>query len=223
MSVIGDAVALLDPRPRGRRWSSLSYCVLDAVWSINTRYDSVVVPLVWRVAAVFGDDQPEVLEPRMDPVPLPALLARYADAEALQKDTNAQITSPHSGILRAEAALRYARILVDHEVGSLVAAQTLMAGSESDWKAVDRALAQVPGDGSYGIRRGYLWMLCGNDDLIKPDRMVLRWLSRFEPGIDPDRARHVVAEVATELTARLGRPVTPWMVDHAIWLDQRTR
>ncbi|GAB3849170.1 hypothetical protein GCM10029963_33160 [Micromonospora andamanensis] len=98
-----------------------------------------------------------------------------------------------------------------------------MAGPESTWKASDQAVAQVPGDGSYGNRRGYLWMLCGNDGLIKPDRLVLRRLSRFEPGIDPDRARQVVDKVAVVLTARLRRPVTPWMVDHTIWLDERTR
>src|SRR5215216_1513422 len=116
MSEIGDAVAALDLLPRGKRWNSLSYCVLDAVWSLNTRYYSVVVPLVERVAAEFGDTRPTAHVPKADPVPLAKLLTKYGDAKALKEDTNAQVTSPTNGILRSEAALRYARILVKHEI-----------------------------------------------------------------------------------------------------------
>jgi hypothetical protein len=221
MSAIGDAVAALDPQARDSRWTSLTYCVLDAVWSLNTRYYSVVVPLVGRVAAVFGDTQPTGAFPQADPVPLPYLLARYGDAKALMEDTNAQVTSPRNGILRADAVLRYAETLVEHEIVDLAAAEMLLAGPVEAWTTVDRALSAVPGDGNHGIRRGYLWMLCGSDDLIKPDRMVLRWLARFHSDIDPHAARHLLTEVAEELTERLRRPVTPWMVDHAIWLAER--
>lgn len=45
-----DAITALDPQPRGRRWTSLSYCIVDAVWSIGARYNAVVVPIVNRVA-----------------------------------------------------------------------------------------------------------------------------------------------------------------------------
>jgi hypothetical protein len=68
-----------------------------------------------------------------------------------------------------------------------------------------------------------LWMLCGSDDVIKPDRMVLRWLARQGEHADAVRAREVLCEVARQLTPRLGRPVTPWMVDHAIWKAERSR
>jgi hypothetical protein len=53
-----DAVEGLDLKPRQQRWRSLSYCVLDAVWSIGAVYDTVVAPLVWRVAAANGDSAP---------------------------------------------------------------------------------------------------------------------------------------------------------------------
>jgi hypothetical protein len=46
----------------------------------------------------------------------------------------------------------------------------------SRWERLDRALAGVRGEGQSGVRRGYLWMLIGHDDLVKPDRVVLRWL-----------------------------------------------
>ncbi|MFC7759506.1 hypothetical protein ACFQY4_16965 [Catellatospora bangladeshensis] len=90
------AVAALDPAPRHRRWRSLSYCVIDAVWSIASRYDEVVEPLVRRVANANGDERPvvgaaEPLPP--DPLPLPVLLTRYSTAAALRQVTNGQLTS----------------------------------------------------------------------------------------------------------------------------------
>lgn len=33
---------------------------------------------------------------------------------------------------------------------------------------VETALRTVPGDGGFGVRRGYLWMLVGHEDTVKP-------------------------------------------------------
>ncbi|MEW2144182.1 hypothetical protein AB0869_15360 [Micromonospora vinacea] len=222
--VVVAAVAALDPQPRRSRWGSLSYCVLDAVWSISSLYEEVVDPLVRRVAEANGDGRPVVdaampLPP--DPLPLPTLLARYPTVEALRAVTNGQLTSTTSGIQKADAALRYARILVEQAVPDLAAIAEMMA-DQMRWDAVDRALAAVSGDGQGGVRRGYLWMLSGSDDLIKPDRRVLRWLARHGCPATPAEARDLLARAAKELTVRLRRPVTPWMVDHAIWKAERT-
>lgn len=71
--------ARLPLQPRGRRWRSLTYCIVDAVWSIGARYDTVVVPLVRRVAREHdpgGDpltDATTALPP--DPAPIPAFLS----------------------------------------------------------------------------------------------------------------------------------------------------
>ncbi|WP_157751572.1 hypothetical protein [Actinoplanes derwentensis] len=50
--------------------------------------------------------------PPPDRLPLPLLLTRYPTPEALRAVTNGQLTSTRSGIPKAEAVLRYARILV---------------------------------------------------------------------------------------------------------------
>jgi len=217
------AVAALDPQPRRRRWSSLSYCVLDAVWSISSSYNEVVDPLVRRVARINGDGRPVVEAADMtppDPLPLPTLLARYPTVDALRAITNGQLTSTRSGIPKADAVLRYAQILVEHGVPDLAAVGELMT-DQARWDNVDHVLAGVPGDGQNGVRRGYLWMLCGRDDLVKPDRMVLRWLARHGGPATVPEARDVLADAAKELTLRLGRLITPWMVDHAIWSAER--
>lgn len=82
-----DAVAALDPQPRERQWVSLTFCVLDAVYSIGANYDHHVVPVVRRVATDFGVDTPAATPAAAtsmaDPVPLSALINRYADPDAL--------------------------------------------------------------------------------------------------------------------------------------------
>lgn len=80
----------------------------------------------------------------------------------------------------------------------------------------------VPGEGGFGVRRGYLWMLVGDEDTIKPDRMVLRWLARNGVDVDAATARTVLSELAAEITRVLGRRVTAWEIDHAIWTSARS-
>ena len=116
------AVRDLHPQPRQRRWVSLTFCILDAVYSIGARYGTVVVPLVWRVATDFGVAEPSVpreIEDRPDPVPLGELLGRYRDEADLLQANNKQRTSTRAGILKADAVLHYARILHDHGVRTL--------------------------------------------------------------------------------------------------------
>ncbi|MDD9206677.1 hypothetical protein PU560_09395, partial [Georgenia sp. 10Sc9-8] len=196
------AVRELDPQGRSKRWTSLSYCVLDAVWSINADYSSVVDPLVRRIASELGDDAPVAPVDQMpseDPAPLTALVATYPDESALLAVANRQRTSTTNGVTKAEAALSYARILIDHDVTTLADAEALTPGGDQ-FEAVDSALRTVPGEGSHGIRRGYFWMLVGDDNGVKPDRMVLRWLKRhgFEGGASD--ALSVIRTVAARLS-----------------------
>ncbi|MEV5721840.1 hypothetical protein AB0L41_49000 [Amycolatopsis mediterranei] len=55
-------------------------------------------------------------------------------------------------------------------------------------------------------------MLTGTDEHVKPDRKVLRWLSRhLGHQVDVPAARRLLTGAAAEL----GR--TPWELDHSIW------
>ena len=54
LDVIADRIADLNPQQRTRRWSSISLCILDAVWSIGAHYDNVVTPLVVKFARSQG-------------------------------------------------------------------------------------------------------------------------------------------------------------------------
>jgi hypothetical protein len=66
-------------------------------------------------------------------------------------------------------------------------------------------------------------MLVGDENRVKPDRMVLRWLlKQGSKARDPATAALLLRQVAEHLTES-GRPTTPWEVDHAIWLDQKSQ
>lgn len=122
--------------------------------------------------------------------------------------------------MKAEAVLRYAQILASHQVETLDDGMALLSRSK-DLQVVDDALANVPGDGQFGVRRGYLWMLIGSDEKIKPDRMVLRWLSRIGFDVDPLQAETLILDAVARVSAELGRNVTAWEIDHAIWSAAR--
>jgi len=161
---IADAERLPVPR-RLERWTSLSACVLDAVWSVGTDHDRVVVPLVRRVL------EPAAAGPLLadaassaDSHPLPRLLTRFPDEQALEAAAqNKQRTSTRGGVTKADAALRYARTLVGHGVLGVEDLPRLLADPAS-WSRLDRALSRVPGEGQNGARRSYFWALCGVDE-----------------------------------------------------------
>ena len=147
------------------RWTSLSACVLDAVWSVGADHDRLVVPLVHRVLTsaatgpLLADSRREA-----DSHPLPRLLTRFPDEQALEAVAqNRQRTSTRGGVTKADAALRYARILVDHGVLGVEDLPRLLA-DPALWSRLDRALSRVPGEGQQGARRSHFWSLCGVDD-----------------------------------------------------------
>jgi hypothetical protein len=212
-----DTVVALDPQPRERRWVSLSLCIVDAVWSIGAHYDNVVVTLVRKLATEFGVEQPTA--PMSDSIgvdPLP--LTRLADlsVDELIQSTNWQKTSTRGGIRKADAALRHIHVFRAHGVTGLADA-TALFGDEKRFAAVNKNLRAIPGEGAHSVRRDYLWMLIGQDDLIKPDRMVLRWFKKYGVVVDPVGARDLIAALVPVVSARLKRTVTAWEIDHALW------
>ena len=210
------AARTLDIQPRPRRWRSLSFCIVEAVWSVGSKYRTVVVPLAESVAAELTDASPycEPDAPLADPVPLDTFLHRFPNSDALQAVVrNNQRTSTKGGILKSEAVIQYAMTLQEH---GLVTLEEVAGASEKDLATADAALRKVPGDGSHGIRRGYLWMLTGRDDLVKPDRRIMRWLRANGFEGDPQAARATLHALSQELSTA-DRPVSPWMLDNAIW------
>lgn len=152
--------------------------------------------------------------------PVTALRARIEEhgPEVFAREVvrNRQRTCRRGGVLKAEAALGYATVLERHGVLRLADVGGLLV-DDPRLVVVEAELAQVPGHGAHGVRTGYLWMLAGSDDLIKPDRMVLGWLAGVL-GRTPTvpEARTLLAAAASTLG------VTARQLDHAIWNAQRS-
>jgi hypothetical protein len=128
---------------------------------------------------------------------------------------NRQRTSSRGGILKADAVLRFARCLRQYGVATFqdLPRVATHAGFEAEIRA-------IPGQGS-GIALSYFWMLAGSDDLIKPDRMIVRFLSNTlgrEVGIGD--AQDLLRAASSHL--RRKHPLlTPRLLDYVVWKYQR--
>lgn len=223
VEIVAIAVKGLDPQPRQARWGHLSLCILDATFSINAKYNSTAAPLVHRYAkwsglssVLFrGEELAKQISPRHDEQTLSAFLEsigqRNDEDFAVEVLHNRSRTSTRGGVLKSEASRRIAQVLVDAQIETLSDASALLADVGHLGK-VESALAGIRGSGTRGIRTGYLWMNAGDDQHVKPDRHVLRWLSQLlERQVGVAEARLLLAESAQHLD------LTPWAVDHAIW------
>ena len=222
--VVVAAARGLDIRPRGERWAHLSLCVLDAVFSIGARYGSTErtckqYAAYARLAPLVDAAAPGSIIGTPAEQPLSAFVTDAADVERFASEVlrNRQRTSTRGGVLKAEAAARYAQVLVDAGVQRYGDVPGLF-DDEPRMAAVTTALRGIAGNGTSDVRLGYLWMLLGDDHVIKPDRMVLRWLAgvlgRRPTAAD---ARAMIGAAAGELGC------TPWELDHAVWRAQRGR
>jgi hypothetical protein len=225
---LSEAATELDIQPRPRRWTHLSLCVLDAVHSVNAHYDRVTVPLCRRYAKAAKLADP-VLAPqdahivigtdREQPLTAFATWAANLGEEGLAAALgNWQRTrSRKDAPLKTRADIGYAQVLVAHGIETLGAATELL-GDDDRRLAVEADLAGVPGHG-FGARRDYLWMLAGDDAHIKPDRMVLRWITRqLGRTVDVAEARELLVATAAAMEG-----TTPWQLDHAVWRQQSGR
>lgn len=223
-----DAVSALSPQPRQARWAHLSLCVLDATYSIGLRYNAVVVPVVRRYAAkenltpvlIKGEQLQGPISPRQGEQSLTEFatsIEGLSDEEFAEALGSRNKTSSRGGILKSAASRRIAEILAANHVEVFNDVTELLA-DVGRTVIVEEQLRQVPGAGTQGVRTSYLWMLAGDDQQVKPDRHVLKWMGNvLGRRVSVLEARSLLGDVAQELV------LTPWSIDHAIWLKMSRR
>jgi hypothetical protein len=210
-------IAALPPlRDRGdeSRLASLPLCVLDTVYNLgatSTSVDKLIARYCERYGLPHHRPSAGELPPREEQATISDLIAQIDEvgperfaAEVLQ---NVRPTSPHrSAILRSEAALRMAHVLDDHGISVL---QDMRGRSGDD--DLRRDLRAVPGQGP-GTGVANLFMVAGDPDLIKFDRMVKRFLERvLGRRVSARDAQALLGEVAEWLGTTAG------LVDYTIW------
>lgn len=207
--------------PHEYYYSSLSLCVIDAVYSIGVKYEGVQA-VVRRYCQYFNIPEFRSVESIVPPEDaqdsLLVLCDRISSFGAARMASevfdNRQRTSTKNGILKAEAIARFAAALIEHGINYL---------QDIHWplpEGLEDAIRAIPGQRT-GISLQYFWMLAGSDDLIKPDRMVLRFLSdALQREISLNEAQPVLS--ATTQALKVAYPhLTPRLLDHAIWSYQR--
>jgi hypothetical protein len=210
------AVETLLPSPD--RWEtpgiydSVGLALIGAVWSIGVRYQSVDNVIArYRAERLAGGHDPETDRP----ADVRRFIEACGGAEAFaQRIGNRQRTSTTSGILKAEAVLREARILEDEGVERTA---DLTAAGQERLDHLQGRWSTVPGQGS-GVSWRAFSMLVGLPE-VKPDRMIRRFAAAAlgrpgETSVSADETRGLVLAAAT----RLG--VSPRALDYAIWAYQ---
>ncbi|MFZ1986535.1 MAG: hypothetical protein WAU91_19150, partial [Desulfatitalea sp.] len=158
-------------------YGSPTLCIIDAVYSIGVKYEGVQA-VVRRYCEHFGINRfrhdRSSIPPMETQEPIGLLCARIDEfgPDRMSRDVfcNRQRTSTKNGILKAEAVGRFAEILRSHGIEYFQNIGTSLPDS-----SLERDIAKIPGQSS-GISLKYFWMLAGSDDLIKPDRMIIRFL-----------------------------------------------
>ena len=231
MSVRPDAIlvsesliALISERgvhlPPEYHYSSLVFCVTDAVFSIGVRYESV--QRVVRNLARFLDlsqvyRSSDEIELTLSDF-MGAMSSWTADSMAQNVFSNKCRTSTRNGILKAEAVLKFSEALIESGIDSfadLTPSRLEMAGAK---------IRSIKGQKS-GVSFKYFCMLAGLDHLIKPDRMVCRYVQDtlgLSREVSPSFAEQMILESIELLRAK--RPsISAREVDYVIWEFQRGR
>jgi hypothetical protein len=193
-------------------YDSVGLAMIDAVWSIGVRYQSVE-NVIARYRAERGAGGHDAEADRPEDVRRFIEACGGPEGFALRMG-NRQRTSSRNGILKAEAVLHEARILEREGVRAPV---DLAGASEERLDDLRRRWSTVPGQAS-GISWRAFSMLIGLAE-VKPDRMIRRYVASAlgrsgESAVGVEEARILVMATA----AHLG--VSARDLDYAIWAYQ---
>ncbi len=209
--------------PDEYRYASVGHCILDALFSIGVKYAStrLVVQRYCKQRGVAHFRPTEALPVVADQEPLSAFIA-YGESQGSQSFAenileNKQRTSTRNGILKADACLRFARVLRSFKVEFLQDLAPIALNT-----VLDTQLRAVRGQSS-GIAIQYFWMLTGSQDLIKPDRMVLRFIvdSLSRPFTSSVAATQLLIAATQALRSEFPA-LNARLLDYAIWNYQRS-
>lgn len=201
-------------------YQSLPLCVIDSVYSIAVRYEAVknVVNNFcdYNKLTVFREDKNS--HPKTDmQFSVNDFINLYGntDPEELANNIfkNRQRTSPKNGILKAEAVVLFLKELSNEGINYFQDLENLSDNFEQRVKL-------IKGQKS-GLSLDYFYMLAGNDNLIKPDRMVIRFIVNIigKP-ISQNDCQAILTKVCIELGDREIK-ISPRELDNAIWNYQR--
>ena len=199
--------------PCANLYVNLPQALCDAIFSMGARYGSVRKVVANYVSYnVAKNSSPnhtisEFLE----------TIEKVGGAEKFASDIvkNLQRTSAVNGILKAESCRLVALELKARGIETISD-----FNSYPDREELDRAILSTRSNKS-GIMLKYLYMLTGDENMVKPDRMISRYIASAGISVlDNDEKVELVRAAAAELKSEFPNLV-PRALDHAIWKYQR--
>lgn len=170
-------------------------CLLDAVFSIGVRYSSTrnAVQNYCSKYAIpcYNRERIQIMHGISDLIRNIESMGSTDFAAIAVK--NRQRTSSKNGILKAEAVLRCAKVFQKYQIENLTDFREKMT------PVIEKEYLSVKGQAS-GISLKYLNMLCGDEDSLKPDRHIIRFLNNYYVGtVDIGNAEQIMREVLDKL------------------------
>ena len=201
-------------------YHNLPLCIIDAVFSIGVTYQSTE-NTVKRICEHFGVTRlrEKELAPQSEQLSVFAFIQFHQGftfqemAEKIYQ--NKQRTSTCNGILKAEATYLFASVVKKYGVEYLQDVNKIL-GDEK----FEADIARIHGLSS-GLSTRYFYMLAGDENFIKPDRMIRRFI---QAAIGRDLSIEDCQALLLAAHAELVRDyplLTPRSLDHEIWLYQR--
>jgi hypothetical protein len=208
--------------PEEYAYQSLPLCILDAVFSINAKYEStrnVVERYCRHYSLRLLRKYPLYLPPVEEQEPVSAFVEKIVNLGpekfAGTVLANRQRTSTRSGIMKSEAALRFAQVLQAQKVEYFQDVESIQGKT-----GFENAVMAIPGQRT-GITVRYFYMLAGSDDFVKPDRMILGFLrDQLGERLSQDEAQKVLSGASDALKPEYPH-LTTKTLDHHIWRYQR--
>lgn len=210
------------PSDPAYEYASLPLCVIDAVFSIGVRYESTERTVKDFCAQCHWQrDGRGRTSGERTISDLLRILQPYENRwEEMANDLfhNRQRTSTRSGILKAEAVYRFSKTL--QHFGIETFADVVRSGLRDDLR---HAIKDIPGQGS-GLSYTYFLILAGNEDGVKADRMVTRFVANAlgVRNATPELAEELVRKASALLRAEFPK-LTPSSLDNKIWKYQRNQ
>lgn len=168
------------PLPEEYYYAHLPCCVIDAVYSIGVKYSSTrQVPIRYcnhfninRIRANRNQNYPDQNEQYSVNNLLNMYQNNNKDFVTQNIFQNRQRTSSRNGILKSKAVKYFATVLNNYNVNYFQDLHLI----ENNFQ-FSEDIKQIPGQSS-GISLKYFLMLSGNQNLVKPDRMLKRFIAQ---------------------------------------------
>ena len=201
-------------------YDSLPQCIIDAVYSIRANYAATRNTVIRYCNARRIPRLSSPLGNCSDSHTVNQLLTNISpyvgtDFGATGLFGNHQLTSNRSGILKAEAVYHFATILANNGIQTL---SDIRNASDTTISAIESGIKTIPGQKS-GISFSYFLMLSGDDNHMKIDRWLLRFVGDALGVANYHNVSQAYADllvVCSELK-KIYPNLTPRLLDHTIW------